>query len=178
VRELADSISESHVSGIPYGLLGHSMGALLAFDVAIQLTRIGFTTPQCVWVSARNPPHRTTHLEESELNDERLMQLLTSVGGVPNTLVSNRRFLAHYLIRFRNDLIMLRSRRSAEPAARLDCKIVAMRGEDDPAVSSAWLPEWGRYSHTGCEVLAFPGGHFFLHERPALVLRAIAGVLM
>ena len=177
VREFADSISESHESGMPYGLFGHSMGALLAFDVAIELARIGFAAPQCVWVSARNPPHRATDAEPGELDDERLTQLLTAVGGMPDALVSNRRFLAHYLIRFRNDLVMLRSRSRVEPATLLDCRIIAIHGENDPAVSPAWLPEWGRYSRAGYDVLAFPGGHFFLHERADLVLPAIAAML-
>ncbi|WP_419690291.1 thioesterase II family protein [Burkholderia theae] len=177
VRELAHVISADQAGGMPYGLFGHSMGALLAFDVASALARRGEAAPRCVFVSGRNPPHRASDAEQGELDDGRLMHLLTEVGGVPDALVSNGRFLKHYLGRFRDDLVMLRSRSTIESGVRLDCRIVVMHGEDDTAVAAAWLPEWARYSRAGHDVLAFPGGHFFLHEHPHRVLPAVAEAL-
>ncbi|MEV4518463.1 alpha/beta fold hydrolase [Dactylosporangium sp. NPDC049525] len=146
---------------VPVALFGHSMGAIVAWEVARAWTAAG-TPPLWVGLSGRQPPgwpagrgglHR--------LGDAALLAALADLGGVPDWLAENPAFRDRFLRLVRADLAAVDSYHPAGVQAPLDCPLTVYGGARDqwapPAAMAAWSQRTtGPFTHH-----TFPGGHFY-----------------
>lgn len=159
VARLATDAAEA-VSG-PYVLFGHSLGALLAFEVAREL-RDTLGEPEALLVAGRNAPtvpsaHRPIH----HLPDGEFVAALESYGGMPEALRQEPELLEMFLPVLRADITLAETYRRRS-GATLRCPIIAYSGRRDPLVDDLGLVAWRRET-TGAFVLhVLDGSHFFL----------------
>jgi medium-chain acyl-[acyl-carrier-protein] hydrolase len=165
-QELATDVARDVPA--PFALFGHSLGALVAFEVARRLTRAG-TSPVHLVVSGGNAPDSAPDLEVPETDDELLRYVDRAYGGVPDQVRASRDVLDYFLPILRADLELARDY-VLRPSVALSCPITAMVGDADPIASPEGLVRWGRQTGAGCECRVLPGGHFYLvgEERAAL----------
>lgn len=162
----------------PIALFGHSLGAILAFEVARALRRRGVDRVVHLWVSARPAPHLPT-LRSDELHlltDERLVATLREMGGTPAALFDDPEWVAFMLPIARADLVLHAGYR-LDPEPPLACPITAFGGEDDPWVSAEQLAAWREHTTGGFAQQRFPGDHFYLSTAAPAVTAAIARAL-
>jgi len=149
----------------PYAIFGHSMGALLALDLARSLRSAGLPEPSCLFVSGRNATHvPMKHGAIHQMPDDKFLEALaTRYGGLPQEILDTPELLELYLPILRADLTLLETHRY-EALAPLDCPIIAFSGKDDRNVSVEGLNAWSE--HTTAEFAAkwFDGGHFYLNS--------------
>lgn len=156
----------------PIALLGHSMGGLIAFELAREIERRGKTVT-CLIVSAVRAPHvPDPDPIADDSSDERVLKKVRGLGGIPDEVLDHPELLGLLLPALRVDLVMC-----ADYLAGFDrtvrCPIVALGGIDDTSVPRAHLLAWSRHTTSRFVVHRFAGSHFFLFERPELVQAAI-----
>ena len=157
----------------PYVLLGHCMGAVLAFELARRTSAMGWQPPLLLVVSGRNPPHQQTQwgLQVAALPDEQLFAELKAVGGVPPGL--SRAMAGAFLPVLRADQRMIHRYRVAGPLPRLDMPVLVLAGSDDFMTSPAELAGWGDYTTAGVVTEILDGAHYFIYEHALAVRKLI-----
>jgi surfactin synthase thioesterase subunit len=176
VRTIAAEMRTTFSDGAPLVLFGHSLGAVIAFELARHLRRSDGTLPLALVVSGRTPPHLTSGPPRHGMSDEELIGDLRRLDGIPPEIEGNREFLTLALPSLRADLFLDESYVYVnEPP--LDCPILALGGDADPEVSSDDLKAWAIHTRSAFAIRIFEGGHFFPQTRPELFLPALAGFL-
>ncbi|MCF6473229.1 thioesterase [Nonomuraea sp. MG754425] len=166
VAEIADAVLEQ-VPG-PVALFGHSLGALLAFEVSRALTLAG-RAPEHLVVSARATPATPYPLTLPD-GDEELIEAVDRVyQGIPSALRDSPDLLRLFAPVLRADLELAVSY-VFRPGPPLSCPITALGGADDPTVPAAELSAWGRHTSGDFAAECFPGGHFYLDAAERAVL--------
>ncbi len=144
----------------PVILFGHSLGALVAFEVARLRQAMGHAVAGLV-VSGRRAPDVTTNARPSgERTDEELLAFLRQVGGTPEAVLADREMTAFFLPALRAGFRMLDSYRYV-PEPILHCPLLVLGGIDDPMVDEAELAGWSRCVQGSIKVVRPPGGHMF-----------------
>ncbi|MGW4894542.1 thioesterase II family protein [Kitasatospora sp. NPDC004240] len=159
----------------PLTFFGHSMGAVLAFEVARRFERAGTAGPVRLFLSGRRAPalHRDEPLAHL-LPDDELFATLTELGGTDAQLIADPELRALILPSLRSDYTAIETYR-AEPGAVVSAPITGLSGDADPRVSPAEVAQWARHTTAGCELEVFPGGHFYLVEQaPAVAALLVA----
>jgi surfactin synthase thioesterase subunit/glycosyltransferase involved in cell wall biosynthesis len=161
----------------PFAFFGHSMGAVVGFELARELRRRGLPQPRMLIASsARAPRFRLNHVPPPDPDDDKLLADLRRLAGTPEELFADRRILETILPALRADTALYR-RYVYQPEAPLEFPIRAYGGCDDAAVTSAHLEAWANETTSSFAVRHFPGGHFYLRTAGDGVLEELTADL-
>lgn len=153
----------------PFLFFGHSMGAILSFELARWLARRRCATPRSLIVSACRAPQCPASDRFHLLDDSDFLNELGKLNGIPQEILRDGDLLQLVLPALRADVELSETYEYIRGAA-LPCRITALSGADDDKASKATMDEW-RLQTTGEFVsCVLEGGHFFIHstERPLL----------
>jgi len=154
----------------PFALCGHSMGALLAFELARALRDAGARGPEALFVSGRWAPELPDRgTPDPDAPEPALIAELRAMDGTPQEVLDSADLMRLVLPTVRADFALCRSYRY-RPAPPLDVPIHAYGGRDDPLVPAADLAAWQGHTTRPGATRLFPGGHFFLLSDPAPLL--------
>jgi medium-chain acyl-[acyl-carrier-protein] hydrolase len=148
----------------PFSFFGHSMGAVIAFELARSLRRHGEPLPLALYASgARAPQFRLNWKPSSAPDDREFLDQLRRLDGVPAELLRNREALDYALPILRADAALYRNY-VYEPEAALAIPIHAYGGSDDPNVRPEHLDAWREQTSAAFSRRELEGGHFFIHS--------------
>lgn len=174
LKRVAEEVAERlrSMPSLPTVLFGHSMGALMAFEVA-RLDAV--TDLRCLAVSARVAPHLTgRETPVSRLSDPEFIEHLSAVGGTPREILAQRELMELLLPMLRADFRMVDDYRPAPWPPRLKCPVLALYGREDVATPVDGMRAWADVTDGAFELHAFEGGHFFLEPEGPRVIDALA----
>ncbi|MFE5262769.1 thioesterase II family protein [Streptomyces coelicoflavus] len=162
----------------PYALFGHSLGALIAFELARELHDSHGRVPAHLTVSARSAPHLPLrHAVVHRLPDDLLLEALDRrFNAIPPAIRDEPQMRALYLPVLRADVTLLETYVHT-PAPPLTCPVTAYGGRDDPEFGPGELEGWERHTASAFRMRTFPGGHFFLNAGRAEVVADLMGDL-
>ena len=160
----------------PYALFGHSMGALLALELARELRRRG-RSPVALIVAGHAAPHVSPRQPPLHtLSDDEFRAELRRLNGTPTAVLDNDELMQAVLPTLRADFELCETHTPGDEPP-LDCPILALGGRDDPRVSPADLEAWRDYTRGPFRSEILPGDHFFVQTHCPAVLDTIARFL-
>lgn len=158
--------------GAPPALFGHSMGALLALELAHRFRdRLG-AEPPCLFVAGQVPPDRPTMDRVHNLPHEAFVERLKALGGTPKEVFEHEELLCAILPVLRADFeaCAQHGHRDVPP---LTCPIVAFAGRNDGYAPGDTLSGWARLTGGRFELCIVEGDHFFVHASREALLEAM-----
>ncbi|MFO0762832.1 MAG: thioesterase domain-containing protein [Byssovorax sp.] len=156
----------------PFALFGHSVGALVAFELARRLRAEGLPAPIHLFASGRHAPQWIIEERAQDLSDPDFIALLRTLNGLPIAVLDNPELMDVMLPLLRTDCVLHESHVYRDEP-KLDVPITALAGEDDPAVTDAQLAAWGAQTTRDFSVVRLPGDHFYLSTQRDALLRLI-----
>jgi surfactin synthase thioesterase subunit len=160
----------------PYALFGHSLGALVAFELAYSLLDRGAPAPVVLFASGTEAPAvRDGSRWRLPLSDDALLNELRNLQGTPDEALSNPEIMRAALPVLRADFLMCGAY-TYRPRPPLSCAIHVFGGEDDETSYDS-LMAWKRETSAEFSLDMLPGHHFFIHTQQARILDLISSAL-
>ncbi|MEV5509632.1 thioesterase II family protein [Streptomyces orinoci] len=174
LHRLADEIADAvrPLLDRPTAFFGHSMGALLAFEVVRRLERDPAFTARHLFLSGHGAPSR--HYSEGiHLRDDKgVIAAVRALGGSDAAVLDNPELLRMALPVLRADFCAVENYR-CEPGASVRSPVTVLTGDADPRTSFDDACAWREHTTGNCDVRVFPGGHFYLNDQREKVVKLL-----
>ena len=157
-------------------VFGHSLGAVLAYELAHRLTADGGVALTRLFVSGSPGPATVREIRASSLADEEFLDQVGELAGYSHPALANPELRELLLPVVRADVEMHENYRPPSHPP-LDVPITALRGRGDHLVGAAQLAEWAATTTAGTSVIEVDGGHMYLTEHPHALVRLLAAQL-
>ncbi|MFD5119507.1 thioesterase II family protein [Streptomyces sp. NPDC058385] len=153
-----------HTEG-PLVLVGHSLGAVLSYEIAHRLEAAGRDL-ELLAVSAARPPD-LQRLDPAAVlamtRDDWLTELAT--GGNADVGEGALADIVDLMIPVLRADYLLLARYAPGPRRPVACPLLATGGADDPWVARAYLDAWQAWTTGAFTGRLLPGGHFYYRDR-------------
>jgi medium-chain acyl-[acyl-carrier-protein] hydrolase len=160
----------------PFALYGHSLGGLVAFELARRLRSNGGPRPVALSISGRPAPHTPRQDRLDAEADEDYWKLLRRFAGTPDVLLNDYETMEFFLPILKADLQIVRDY-ICRPDRPLDLPLYIYVGRDDPETPPEAVKDWKNETSAVCLVREFAGGHFFNYERQKSFLSTLSADL-
>jgi medium-chain acyl-[acyl-carrier-protein] hydrolase len=162
----------------PFAFFGHSMGSVVAYEVARDLVRRGAPTPEHLFVSGRRPPSMVAPDPPMHVLPDRefVAEINRRYGGIPDAILRDPELMALFLPCLRADVTALETHQY-QPSEPLHCPVSALGGAHDRLTPYEHLDAWRAETTAAFSVRAFPGDHFYLVQQRDSLLAHIAAAL-
>jgi surfactin synthase thioesterase subunit len=171
IDALADEITDrlGPAASTPFAFFGHSMGAVVAYEVTRRLAQQGRTGPAALFVSGRRAPsvHRVERVHRG--TDADLLRALQELAGTDARILGDEEMQRMILPAVRGDYRAIESYRHV-PGHPLRCPVVALGGDGDPHASVDEIRAWAGHTTGAFELRVFSGGHFYLVDQQRHVI--------
>jgi medium-chain acyl-[acyl-carrier-protein] hydrolase len=159
----------------PFAFFGHSMGALVAFGVTVELRRSGDPEPRHLFLSACAAPHLPANPLTAAMEtmpDDEFREELRSIGELPRDREIDEELWELLLPALRADFAVCASGRFS-PEPPLPCGISAFASPDDPLASPAEAEAWRAHTGGPFRLRTIEGDHLYVNTASDLLIEAI-----
>lgn len=159
----------------PFVVFGHSLGALLAFELARLLQSAGLPLPEHLFVSACDAPQRRRPLRRvHDLPADQLKSVLQEYAATPPAVLANDELMELVLPAVRADFRMALDYRYRK-AELLRIPITVLAGCDEHDPDALEVTMWREETQRGFKVHWFKGGHFFILDHDRAIVDSVLG---
>jgi pyochelin biosynthesis protein PchC len=164
VRPLADR---------PLAFFGHSMGAVLAYEVALRLEKDGAPPLTRIFASGRRAPSRYREEAVHKKDDAGILDELRQLSGTNTDLLGDPETVEMILPAIKSDYRAVETYRDI-PGRTVSAPILAVIGDTDPKVTTDEAKAWADHTTGSFELKTFPGGHFYLVDQAPQLIKLIS----
>ena len=163
----------------PYALFGHSMGALVGYEVARCLADQKVTGPVHLFVSGRRAPGRRDVLPPIHNLPDRdfVEEVSRRWNGIPQELLREKDLLDLLLPTLRADVAVIETYDHVE-GEPLACPISVFGGTEDGTTGPEDLQSWRRHTRGAFKLSMMPGNHFFIRSQQNAILDSVVADLL
>lgn len=157
----------------PYAFFGHSLGGLIAFELARACAEQDLPAPVHLFVSATNPPQvQPARPDVTLIDDNALLERLKNYNGTPAEVLQDSELMSLILPILRADLTLLQNY-VYRLKPKLSSPITALSGKDDSHVDYSQLGSWEQETLGGFRQHEFAGDHFYIQSQRTQVLNLL-----
>jgi medium-chain acyl-[acyl-carrier-protein] hydrolase len=154
----------------PFAFFGHSMGALISFELTRELRRRGGPTPAHLFVSGHRAPQIKNHSTPTyNLPELDFLEDVRRFNGTPREVLEHPELMQLMLPLLRADFALCQTY-AYSPEPPLDCPINVFGGLQDQDVPRGYLEAWREQTSNTFTLRMLPGDHFFLRTFQPLLL--------
>jgi medium-chain acyl-[acyl-carrier-protein] hydrolase len=155
----------------PFAFFGHSLGALVSYQLAHYLRSRDGTEPAHLFVSGRKAPHLTREkLGISKLPEPQFIERVKELGGTAPAVFQDRELMQLILPALRADFHLCDTYQFRSEATLLRCPITALGGLQDKGVAWQDLEAWRKHTSGRFRTYCLPGNHFFINTSKSTLL--------
>ncbi|MEM9449469.1 MAG: alpha/beta fold hydrolase [Cyanobacteria bacterium P01_E01_bin.6] len=148
----------------PFAFFGHSMGALISFELARCLRHHNQPLPTVLAISGRRPPQLLLNTPTiHQLPEPQFWSEIQALGGTPKVLIDNEELRQLFFPIIQADFTLIETYIYTWEKP-LECPIAAYTGEGDPEVNVTQLEQWQLQTDKEFSVKTFPGDHFYINS--------------
>jgi surfactin synthase thioesterase subunit len=156
---------------MPVTFFGHSMGAIVGFEVTRRLEADGHG-PARLFASGRRAPSAWRDENVHLLDDAGILDEVRRLNGTASSLLGDDELMRAVLPALRADYRAIETYR-CPPDVTVACPITALTGDSDPKTTAEEAAAWGRHTSGSFDLQVFTGGHFFLTEHTDEILKIL-----
>lgn len=166
IPALADAVAGGLIDHLepPFAFFGHSMGALVAFELTRRLRDAAGSLPYCLVVSGFGAPYLPGHRRIAHLPAAEFVAELLKLGGTPAGVLENAELVELLLPALRADHQAVEEYCFSHDEP-LPCTLYAYGGTHDREVTWDDLDGWRTCTTGEFAVRLFRGDHFYLHAQ-------------
>lgn len=155
---------------LPFAILGHSMGAVVGYELMHRLRAEGLPVPLHFFACSHDAPDLVRDTRPlSTLTDEALVNYLDTVGGIDPEFLKERSYLDLMLPLIRADLRVL-DKYEWHDRGPCDVPITAIVGREDTWAAVDKIRMWGRQTSSQFKAITIDGGHFLVRDNSAEIM--------
>jgi medium-chain acyl-[acyl-carrier-protein] hydrolase len=176
IETLAKVINEQN--DLPFAFFGHSLGGLVAFELARYCAQHNHAMPAKLIVSGcAAPQRRDTSQRLHELPDEKLIQELENYNGTPPEVLEHQELMQLLLPAIRSDFA-LGENYNYTSSPPLTIPLTVFAGTNDPYVSERSAEGWAQETVGSFQICWFNGDHFFINSERSTILNCLNDELL
>ena len=161
----------------PFVFFGHSLGALVAFELIRKLRRNKLVLPNHLIVSGSKSPQITNNKPlKYLLPDEQFIVELSKYNGIPEEVLNNKELIKMCLPIIKADFTIIETYKYKTEVA-LTCPITTLGGLNDHTVNREHILAWKAQTNSLFRSHFLPGDHFFVKDSYKQVIQLINSVL-
>jgi medium-chain acyl-[acyl-carrier-protein] hydrolase len=158
----------------PFAFFGHSMGAIIAFELARYLRRAYGREPHALFASGRRAPHvPDTDPDTYDLPHDEFIEELRRIDGTPTEVLEHAELMELMIPLLRADFQLVQTYEYIE-GDPLQCPIFAYGGLQDGEETRELMSRWKEQTISRFKLHMLPGDHFFLRSSQTLLLEMLA----
>lgn len=162
---------------LPFAFFGHSMGGLIAFELARWLKNESRALPAHLFISAKSCPEHQEEIPSAPLSDAQLITTLRDYEGTAAEVLENAELMGWLAPIIRADMELCDTWVS-KSGLTLECPMTVFGGLNDGARPRQALEGWKKYTTSSFRLHMFPGGHFFIQKWGRAMTEIIARQLL
>ena len=160
-----------------YAIYGHSMGAVLAYELYYKIAAEQSNAPGHIFFSGRySPVVQDNMYVSSKMPDDEFISRLLALGGVPDTLPQSKELMEFYLPIIKNDIRVLETYDFRERDEKIQCAATVINGTEDRTDSNGKIT-WSDLCGGQCKSYYLEGNHFFINNSVEKIFNIIEEVL-
>jgi len=168
IEEMVDDVKKLVAKAIDkdeeYAVYGHSMGALLVYELLHDFLATGFQMPVHVFLSGRNAPHKLVEIPITQCSDEEFVDKVIAMEGVEPKFFEVPGLAKLIISILRADLGISEFYRCEKKKQRLPVDISFFFSSDDLMEEKEYVLQWSDYTTGFFQMYYFTGGHFFMFK--------------
>jgi len=175
VNDIYSIIYPEISDGSAYAFYGHSMGAMLAYELVQKIKDNNLPEPVHMFFLGRGAPHIKSKREKIYhlMPEEEFREAVVNLGGTPREFFEYPELMDYVLPILKNDFKISETAFRNPSIRPLYCDITVFMGKEEDEIEAEDVHGWMLHTKNRCTIHYFNGGHFFVNDETEKVVRMI-----